>query len=44
MSNLNASEDNVQSASTYGSQAYSQYRKEEKKKKQQKKGNQSSEP
>jgi hypothetical protein len=34
MSNTNASEDNTESPSTYGGQAYEQHRKEEKKKKQ----------
>ena len=34
MSNTNASEDNIESPSTYGGQAYEQHRKEEKKKKQ----------
>ena len=34
MSNTNASEDNIESPSTYGGQAYEHHRKEEKKKKQ----------
>ena len=34
MSNTNASEDNIESPSTYGREAYEQHRKEEKKKKQ----------
>ena len=32
MSNTNASEENVESPSTYGNEAYTQHRKEEKKK------------
>jgi hypothetical protein len=36
MSNINASEENVESPSTYGNEAYKEHRKEEKKKKQQK--------
>jgi hypothetical protein len=36
MSNINASEENVESPSTYGNEAYMEHRKEEKKKKQQK--------
>jgi hypothetical protein len=32
MSNANASEDNVESPSTYGREAYEQHRKEEKRK------------
>ena len=32
MSNTNASEDNIESPSTYGNEAYTQHRKEEKKK------------
>lgn len=35
LSNINASEDNVESPSTYGNEAYKEHRKEEKKKKQQ---------
>jgi len=34
MSNTNASEENVESPSTYGNEAYTQHRKEEKKKQQ----------
>ena len=37
MSNVNASEDNVESPSTYGGHAYREYRKKEKKKRQEKK-------
>jgi hypothetical protein len=33
LSNINASEDNVESPSTYGNEAYQEHRKEEKKKK-----------
>jgi hypothetical protein len=33
LSNINASEDNVESPSTYGNEAYKEHRKEEKKKK-----------
>lgn len=33
MSNINASEENVESPSTYGNEAYKEHRKEEKKKK-----------
>jgi hypothetical protein len=33
MSNINASEDNVESPSTYGNEAYKEHRKEEKMKK-----------
>lgn len=36
MSNINASEENVESPSTYGNEAYKEHRKEEKKKKQHK--------
>jgi hypothetical protein len=36
MSNINASEENVDSPSTYGNEAYVKHRKEEKKKRQQK--------
>jgi hypothetical protein len=36
MSNINASEENVESPSTYGNEAYKEHRKGEKKKKQQK--------
>jgi predicted nucleotide-binding protein len=37
MSNVEASEDNVESPSTYGGHAYREYRKKEKKKRQEKK-------
>jgi hypothetical protein len=36
LSNINASEDNVESPSTYGNEAYKEHRKEEKKKKKKK--------
>jgi hypothetical protein len=36
MSNINASEENVDSPSTYGNEAYMKHRKEEKKERQQK--------
>lgn len=37
MGNVNASEENLESPSTYGGQAYVEYRKKEKKKRQEKK-------
>jgi hypothetical protein len=39
LSNINASEDNVESPSTYGNEAYTEHRKEEKKKKKKKEDN-----
>ena len=36
MSNINATEDNIESPSTYGNEAYKEHRKKEKKKKEQK--------
>ena len=37
MSNVDASEENVESPSTYGGQAYTEYRKKEKKRREKKK-------
>jgi hypothetical protein len=44
MSNTNASEENVESPSSYGNEAYKQHRIQEKKKRRRQEGDDSSEP